>query len=350
MNFKNINMEKGMYHVPGKSFTQVLESLDNSQNYRGTELECLDAYQRQLKRYDIKVAGSGSDRVEKFFATTSSTALFPEYVARAVRQGMEQANRLSDMVATVTNIDSLDYRSVKSSLTSSELDMTVVDEGDDIPEVTIKSAENLVTLKKRGSMLTASYEALRFQKLDLFTVTLKQIGAHIATTQMNDAVSVLLAGDGNSNPITTTTLTSDMSYGDMVNLWASLSPYNLNTILAGTDVVQKLLALEEFKDSQAGLTFHGTGNIVTPLGATLIHIPTMASGKIIGLDKNYALEMVTAGDVLTEYDKLIDSQIERAVISSIAGFAKIYDAASACIEYTEEDDSDSDSDTDVSGG
>ena len=62
-NFEGISLEKGMYAVPGKSFTQVLEELDHSDQYRGTSLEGLDAYQRQLKRFDIKVSGPGSSTV-----------------------------------------------------------------------------------------------------------------------------------------------------------------------------------------------------------------------------------------------------------------------------------------------
>lgn len=49
-------------------------------------------------------------------------------------------------------------------------------------ETTIKTKENLVTMKKRGRLLIASYEALRFQRLDLFTVTLKQIGNYLLRT------------------------------------------------------------------------------------------------------------------------------------------------------------------------
>ena len=64
-----LKLEKGMYHEAGKSFTQVLESCDPSEAYRGTALEGLDAYQRQLKRFDIKVKCTGSDVVEKFFRT-----------------------------------------------------------------------------------------------------------------------------------------------------------------------------------------------------------------------------------------------------------------------------------------
>ena len=33
MNYENINLEKGMYAVSGKSFSDVLEMLDPTQNY-----------------------------------------------------------------------------------------------------------------------------------------------------------------------------------------------------------------------------------------------------------------------------------------------------------------------------
>ena len=75
-----------MYSVPGKTFTQVLEELDSSENYRGTSLEGLDAFQRQLKRYDIKVSGEGSDPVERFLpapaAPLCSPSTLPELCAR----------------------------------------------------------------------------------------------------------------------------------------------------------------------------------------------------------------------------------------------------------------------------
>ena len=48
--FENIRLEKGMYGRSGHTFTQTLEELDPSEHYRGTPLEGLDAFQRQLKR------------------------------------------------------------------------------------------------------------------------------------------------------------------------------------------------------------------------------------------------------------------------------------------------------------
>ena len=88
--YDNLKLEKGMYGETGKSFSQVLEAADPSENYRGTALEGTDAFQRQLKRFGIRVKGAGSSTVEKFFRTTDSAVLFPEYIARTVRQGMEE--------------------------------------------------------------------------------------------------------------------------------------------------------------------------------------------------------------------------------------------------------------------
>lgn len=328
-NYENITIEKGMYQGKG-SLTDVLEKLDPSENYVGTSLEGLDAFSRQLKRFDIKVSGRGSDCVEKFFQSSDSSALFPEYVSRAVYQGMERADVLSNLVATVTDIDGMDYRSIVSNPSDDDKTLKVVSEGAVIPQTTVKTRENLVKLHKRGRMLVASYEALRFQRLDLFTVTLNQIGAYIARAQLKDAISVIINGDGNSNPAANIEAAESgkLSYDDIMKLWANFSPYELNTIIAPTEQMQKILSLSQMQDANAGLDFQGTGKMITPLGATLIHAPEIAAGKIIGLDKNCALEMVRAGGVTTDYDKLIDRQLERAAITCTAGFSKIFTEAS----------------------
>ena len=331
MGYDNLKLEKGMYRQAGMSFTQVLESLDPSENYRGTALEGTDAFQRQLKRFGIRAKGAGSSPVEKFFATMDSAVLFPEYIARTVRQGMEENDILPGIVATTTMIDSMDYRSIYSNPTDSDKELQNVAEGGEIPTTEVKTKEHLVSLTKRGRMLVASYEALRFQKLDLFSVMLRQIGAHIQKQQMADAVSVLLAGDGNSNPAAVYNVgTSPISgtkgkigYDQLVEFWGQFDPYTMNTILCSTATMTDIMKIPELQNPMAGLNFQGTGKVGTPLGANLLRSSAVADGTIIGLDNRYALELVRAGDVLVEYDKLIDRQLERAAITSISGFGKI---------------------------
>ena len=339
MGYDNLKLEKGMYRQEGMSFTQVLESLDPSENYRGTALEGTDAFQRQLKRFGIRAKGAGSSPVEKFFRTMDSAVLFPEYIARTVRQGMEENDILPDIVATTTVIDSLDYRSIYSTPTKDDKELKNVAEGAEIPVTEVSTKEHLVSLTKRGRMLVASYEALRFQKLDLFSVMLRQIGAYIQQQQLADAVKVILEGDGNDNAAVQYTIGTDpisgtkgtLGYDQMVEFWSKFDPYTMNTILCSSGTMTKMLKVPELQNPLTGLNFQGTGKLTTPLGAQLHRTNAVADDVIIGLDKRYALELVRAGDVMVEYDKLIDRQLERAAITSISGFGKICDGAMAVL-------------------
>ena len=339
MGYDNLKLEKGMYRQAGKSFTQVLESLDPSENYRGTALEGTDAFQRQLKRFGIRAKGAGSSPVEKFFATMDSAVLFPEYIARTVRQGMEENDILPSIVSTTTVIDSLDYRSIYSVPTDDDKALRDVTEGSEIPTTEVKTKEHLVSLTKRGRMLVASYEAIRFQKLDLFSVMLRQIGAYIQKQQLADAVEVLISGDGNDNAAVQYTIGTDpisgtkgtLGYDQLVEFWGQFDPYTMNTILCSTPTMTNLLKIPELQNPLTGLNFQGTGKLSTPLGAQLHRTSVVADGVIIGLDNRYALEQVRAGDVMVEYDKLIDRQLERAAITTICGFGKICTEAAAVL-------------------
>ena len=334
--YENIRLEKGMYGRSGRTFSQTLEELDPSEQYRGTALEGLDAFQRQLKRFDIRVKGAGSDCVEKFFHTTDSSVLFPEFVSRVVRQGLEEESILPAITATVTRFDGMDYRSIASVPTESEKELKRVEEGAQIPETSVRTQENLVRLHKRGRMLVASYEAIRFQRLDLFSVTLRQIGAYIGRMHVQDAVDVIMKGDGNDNaaPVfevgdgTISGSSGSLSYEGLLDFWSQFDPYTMNTMLVSGDVMLAMLKLSEFQNPLTGLNFQGTGTLSTPLGAKLLRTSAVPAGKLIGLDKNYALEHICGSEVMVEYDKLIDRQIERAAITSISGFAKPYQEAS----------------------
>ena len=333
MSFENIHLEKGMYRVGGKSFSQVLEGLDPSEHYRGTALDGTDAFQRQLKRFDIRAKGPGSDNVEKFFQTFESAVLFPEFIARVVRPGMEENNILPGIVATVTDIDAMDYRSIYSDASDRDKKLADIAEGASIPATTIRTRENLIPLNKRGRMLVSSYEALRFQKLDLFSVMLRQIGAYIQRMHMDD-VMALISSEAEVFDLDSTEIggtASSLDYNALVNFWAQFYPYEMNTMLASTGSMTNLLKLPEFQNPLTGINFQGTGKFGTPLGAQMLLSSAVGDNLIVGLDHRYAIEMVKAGDVTVEYDKLIDRQLERAAITSICGFGIIMDGAVKCL-------------------
>ena len=311
-----------------------------SRTVRQGALEGTDAFQRQLKRFGIKAKGAGSSPVEKFFRTMDSAVLFPEYISRTVRQGMEEQDILPAITATTTVIDSMDYRSIYSEAEDADKALCNVAEGAAIPATQIRTKDHLVSLNKRGRMLVASYEAIRFQKLDLFSVMLRQIGSYIQKMQLADAVDVLTKGDGNGNAATVYYVGTDpisgesgtIGYNQLVEFWGQFDPYTMNTILCNTATMTDLMKIKELQNPLSGLNFAGSGKPGTPLGASLLRTNAVKAGTIIGLDNRYALEQVRVGDVLVEYDKLIDRQLERAAITAISGFGKICTGASAVLK------------------
>ena len=322
MSFDNIRLEKGMYGCD-RTFTQTLEELDPSENYKGTNLEGLDAFQRQLKRFDIKVAGSDSSVVGKFFQ----------------RSGLEGKDYLSKIVAVTTNIDSMDYRAIDfkidfDTLTDNQKRQVWagVGEGVLIPEIQYTVGNRLVSLQKRGKTFSASYEAIRFQRLDVVAVALKRIGASMAHNITAQAMRTVFNGDNSdestANPATIQETTT-FNFNALVDFWAGFSPYSLTTLVTSPETAATLIKINEFRDSAAGLDFHGTGKLISPLGAELISAAGLVpANSIVGLDKSCALEHLKAGDIQVEYGKLIDHQLEQVVITSIDGFAKIFESAS----------------------
>ena len=92
----------------------------------------------------------------------------------------------------------------------------------------------------------------------------------------------------------------------------------MNTLLVNPKTAAAILGLPAFADPTTGLHFQNTGKLGSPLGAEMIVCDEVADGTIIALDRRYALEMVV-GDPVT-----VDCQLERAAVSSTAGFSMIF--------------------------
>lgn len=302
-NFDKINLEKGMY-LSG-NLSDVLESMDPSENYYGTPLQDLDAFSRQLKRYDIKVSGVGSDTVEKFFATSNSAVLFPEYVRRCVQIGIDDNNIVQDIVANTINIDGFDYRSVSAQPDKNSLRISTYD--------------SLVPIKKHGKSLQTSYESLRFQRISTLTTILQQIGCYIAMCQYQDAVE--LFGDsrsiGRKRP-------EDIISSFTTSLYRT-GGYKLTTLLCTMSEFTSMQASQKnlfvVKDDKM---YYGETKILS--------YPHPQHNGIIGIDNRYAVEMIKCGDVKVDYEKLIDRKFENAEICSHAGFSIVCPDAIASAE------------------
>ncbi len=307
--YNDVKLEKGMYHLAGKSFSQALEEQDPQAQYAQTPLAKLDAYQRQLKRFDIRVNGPCCDRVEKFFTTTESAVLFPEFVRRAVMQGMQEAV-LSDMTAVVSRSESNRYQGCELTDTAA---YTTTQAGAEMPASSIMESEDVVTLVKYGRVVNASYEAVRQQRLDVFALMLRRVGRQLADSVVKEAVAVL-KGAASGNAIAKAG--SALAYSDLAALYGKFTGCNLTTVLASPAVMAEILVMNQMLEASS----EDVSEIRLPFGAKLVKCPQLEDTAVIGLDKDFALEQIQSSDVVLETDKLIDRQLDCIAVSVNAGF------------------------------
>lgn len=318
--YNDIKLEKGLYNLSGKSFTAALEELDPSANYCGTALEKLDAYERQLKRFNIRISGQDCDCVEKFFASTESAVLFPEFVARSIRKGFDETV-LSSVCAARTVCGCGQY--LGCTLDDSA-DYTTTAQAATLPSATVRESSSATVLAKYGRLISASYEAVRQQRLDVFGVMLRSIGVKLAASVTAEAVQVLAA---DAEPITT----SALSYSDLAALYGEFGCFDMNAVIVSPAVASEIVAMEQLADVSAD----EKGKIVLPFGAELIKTSAADDNKIIGIDRNFALEFITSSDLVLETDKLIDRQLDRIAVSITCGFRKLTPDAVKVLSVTE---------------
>ncbi|MBP1536724.1 MAG: hypothetical protein K6F27_04800 [Ruminococcus sp.] len=315
--YTDIKLEKGLYSITGKTFTQALAELDPDSAYENTELKGLDAFERQLKRFDIKVKGANSDRVEKFFLSTQSAVLFPEYVRRAIKAGLNAASILPQVAATTTYTDSMDFRGLT---VTSDGESDVVAQCGELPVTTVKLAASSSALTKFARKLSCSYESVRKQRLEAFGVILRNLGAAIARDVNGLCMAQITSG------ITPSHIAGDeITYADLAAFWSSMSEFNMTTMVCKPETMAKILGLEQMKYCVGD--YMTSGMVKTPYGVTLVKCSQLESDVAVGIDNSCAVEAVFGTDVVVDFDKLISTQCSEIACSVTVGFSKLTDGA-----------------------
>lgn len=317
--YNDIKLEKGLYNLSGKSFTAALEELDPTSAYCGTPLEKLDAFERQLKRFNIRVKGSDCDSVEKFFTSTESAVLFPEFVTRSIRKGFDDTI-LSSVCAVKTVVNSGQYL---GCVLDDSTAYDVCSQGETLPTATVTESSVATVLAKYGRLISASYESIRQQRLDVFGVMLRSVGVRLAAAVVKKAVEVLADG---ADEVSTTELT----YADLAELYGKFESFDMTTVIASPALAAKIAAMDQLSDSSAD----ADGRFILPFGSELIKTSAAGADTIIGIDRDYALEFITSTELVMETDKLIDRQLDQMTASITCGFRKITPDAVKVLKIT----------------
>ncbi|MBQ7981826.1 MAG: hypothetical protein IJ305_09515 [Oscillospiraceae bacterium] len=309
--FNSIKIEKALYNLSGKTFSQALEALDPSENYTDG-LAKLDAFERQLKRFDIKVKGVNADKVDKFFQSAESALLFPEFVRRAVENGLN-SGCVNKITAAMSIADGIDCRGIVLSDGEQGYDAEIA-VGGVLPESSISLTSAPITLKKFARLINAPYEAIRQQRLDVFAVALRAVGAKLAKAIEASAITAVTAS---AEAVAMTG--SEFNYSELAAFWGKFTNCEMNAVVCSPATAAKILTFDEMNKA---VTTNG-GNMLTPFGAEIVVSSAVADDIAIGMDKSCALEFIRGGEVVVEVDKLISKLSEAAAVAVNAGFSVI---------------------------
>ncbi len=347
-----LNMYKEAYGK-GLTFSQFLENRDPSSQYVGKDawLGQLDAFERQMLAAGIRTKsdeakGLYADRVEKFFlGTSSSDVLFPEFINRTARQAMLAPDILNELVGIRTPIEGNAYKTFYVDLSTAAKQKKRVAEGAEIPTTTITGHTHAITLKKKGRAIDASYEFIRRMRIDMLALLIEGILQQTGVDLAEDAIDVLINGDGNASTAATntnlTTLGGTVADGIDWKSWLTwrlkFYPYNGSTIIVDADQLMNVLGIQSPVIDPLALlaAMNGAGKVdggssmpqnifSKPLRYVYLPSATLAN-KVLGIDPKYALEQVTEiGADIVETDRMIKTQFETIVLSQVTGFATLF--------------------------
>jgi len=328
-----IEVNRDLYlEAEGRGIT-LSELLECDEYDPSPQASPLDAFERQLALAGVRLGGKSPATVELFYQ--QAPTLLPEFMLREIKKGQSMRPELAKLVANSTSVASNSYTPFHIDTSDdSRFSMRPLGDGAEVPSLLVTEQNHSVPVSDYGLALKASYKALRYRTTSQFRVLLWYIGFKIQSDKIAMAVNCLINGDGNDNAATVVNAASSgtLSYNDLVTLWSQFEPFEMNTLVCHIDRMKDILTLDEFKDPLAGFRFQQSGELFSPLGATLLRSDSVASDLVVGLDSRFAVEEVITQPLTIEYDKVIDQRFEEAVISESVTYAKVIPAAAVVLD------------------
>lgn len=332
------------------TFSQLLEELDPT-----PEGVKLDAFERQLKAQKIYTKtvfnkGIFASPMEAFMRTEESAVLFPEFVARTVREAIVEDTMLPYLIGVDTPINTDSYRTFYVDDQPTKQSKRRVTEAAELPRVTIKGREQTVKIYKYGRAIEASYEVLRRMQVDMLALHVRRIAMQTAKDKVAEIIDVIKNGDGNNNAATviaqkdlTTATAKKLAAEGLLRFLMEFEEFPCDTLIGSKDTfVQMVLTNLPTVTTTDLLKFLSLG---ATSGVT-INSPQLPSGvirvfwhkdigkwQIYGLNRANGIEQIQeVGSDITEADKFITRQTSVLTVSENNGYSKIFKEATKILD------------------
>lgn len=246
---------------------------------------------------------------------------------------------LAWLIALTTPITGREYRTyyLQSDATNERFKRVL--ESTNIPTLKLVGAERVVNLHKYGGGIEATYETLRYQRIDKIALHIQQLAARAEAEKVSQILDIMVSGDGNSgtgaiahtqtglhsgSTAGTLTLTAYLNY-----LMQFESPYRATGIIGRNADVLKVMLLSTGSANIPLAFLAATFGSVRPVNQDMANLPIAwhsdaPASTLVAFDGNYAVErVVEIGSTITEVEKYVKQQVEGIYMTETEGYAKM---------------------------
>lgn len=365
----------------GMTFWQYLEMIQPSKS-----TDSLTAFERQLQLNGIIVQskpelGLFSSPGEYFFQSDrpGSAILFPVLLQKTALwtklKGFVDINRIVATTRTISGTTAYSVLSIDdSAITGGQLTGGItqpmahgrrfrVDQRGNFPSVNIAWSEKTNAVTKHGVQLNWTYEFVRRASIELMQTVVARIMLQDQLELFNEAVSIVINGDGTANPpcavktlkktaagatanqiVTNATAAGELTYETWLKYIGNTRPYTYDAIFGNLSTLVKFVTMSRPTMDPAAIITNlleaksqGTAKLDTPLfpNVTLFLAENMPDDKVLGIDTAFAIErIIELGSDLKEVERVIQNQTEAMVISISDNVSKIFNEAASVLDFS----------------
>lgn len=341
--------------------------------------ETLSAFERQLQLSGIIVQskpelGLFSSPGEYFFQSDrpGSAILFPVLLQKtALWTKLKSFVDINKIVATTRTIAgtsaysalSIDDSNITGATNTAHGRRFRVDQRGNFPAVTIGWSEKTNAVTKHGVQLNWTYEFVRRASIELMQTVVARIMLQDQLELFNEAVSIVINGDGTANPactvktlkktaagatpnqiVTNATVAGELTYETWLKFIGGSRPYSFDAVIGNLNTLVKFITMQRPTMDPAEVITNlleaknqGTAKLETPLfpNTTLYLADSMPDDKLLALDTAFALErVIELGSDLKEVERVIQNQTEAMIISIADNVSKIFNEAAQLLDFS----------------
>lgn len=358
----------------GMTFWQYLEMIQPSK-----PTDNLSAFERQLQLNGLIVKSNNdlglySSPGEYFFQSDrpGSAILFPVLLQKTALwtklKAFVDINKIVATTRTITGTSAYMSLSIDDSAITGPIAATAhgrrfrVDQRGNFPAVSIGWSEKTNAVTKHGVQLNWTYEFVRRASIELMQTVVARIMLQDQLELFNEAVNVLINGDGSANPpcvvktlkktaagatanqiVTTATAAGELTYETWLKFIGGTRPYTFDAVFGNLATLVKFVTMQRPTMDPAEVITNlleaknqGTAKLDTPLfpNTTLYLADAMPDDKLLGVDTSFALErVIELGSDLKEVERVIQNQTEAMVISISDNVSKIFNEAAQLLDF-----------------